>query len=254
MVVSEGKTMQNQVVVVTGASGGIGSAICERYANEGAHVVVTYNANPEKAQALERRLAGSGHLVAQAQVDQSDSLRKLAAQVAEQYSKVNVLVNCAGVTRQVQHADLDGLDDELIDRIFRINWRGAFSSVRAFKDLLAKDPGGTIINISSIAGTTGVGSNVAYCASKAALDSMTRSLARALAPKIRVFSVAPGWVEGEYAQRMDPEMLATQKRLTPLQRIAQAEDVAKAVLAATTMLTFSTGNIIHVDGGRPLGI
>jgi 3-oxoacyl-[acyl-carrier protein] reductase len=109
-----------------------------------------------------------------------------------------------------------------------------------------------VINISSIAGRTAVGSNIAYCASKAALDSMTLSLARALAPQIRVVSVSPGWVEGEYARRMRPELIEEQRRKTPLGRIAHAQDVANAVVAVATLLTFTTGAIIPVDGGRPL--
>jgi 3-oxoacyl-[acyl-carrier protein] reductase len=113
--------------------------------------------------------------------------------------------------------------------------------------------GGVIVNISSVAGRTGLGSNIAYCASKAALDSMTRSLARALAPQVRVLSVSPGWVDGEYARRMPPDVIAEQEAQTPLNRIATAEDVAEAVYAAAAHLTFSTGDIIPVDGGRPLG-
>ena len=109
-----------------------------------------------------------------------------------------------------------------------------------------------IINISSIAARTAVGSNVAYCASKAAIDNITMSLARALAPKIRVVSVSPGWVNGEYAQQMPTEMIQQQRQLTPLGRIAEAEDVANAVFAVATQLTFTTGAIIPVDGGRPL--
>ena len=246
-------SLQNQVALVTGGGGGIGSIICRKLAQAGARVIIT-DVNLDAARAVASSLPGEGHFASNAPVDDSAALKKFAGLMAEQYGTLDVLVNCVGVTRQVVHEDLDGLDDELIDRIFRINWRGAFATVRAFKELLAKDPGGTVINISSIAGTTGVGSNVAYCASKAALDSMTRSLARALAPKIRVVSIAPGWVEGEYAKKMDPEMIATQKRLTPLNRLAQAEDVANAVLAVATLLTFSTGDIIHVDGGRPLGV
>jgi 3-oxoacyl-[acyl-carrier protein] reductase len=147
---------------------------------------------------------------------------------------------------------LDGLDDALFDQIMQTNVRGAFACVRAFQDLLMAGNGGTVINISSIAARTGVGSNVAYCASKAAMDSMTRSLARALAPQIRVVSVAPGWVWGEYAARMDEAYIQQQIDKTPLGRIAQPEDVAEAVLAVATQLTFSTGCIIPVDGGRPL--
>jgi 3-oxoacyl-[acyl-carrier protein] reductase len=109
-----------------------------------------------------------------------------------------------------------------------------------------------IVNISSVAAVTGIGSNVAYCASKAAIDSMTRSLGRALAPQIRVVSVSPGWVLGEYAKQIDPAYLKMQQDLTPLGRLATPEDVANTVLALATYLTFTTGNIVPVDGGRPL--
>jgi 3-oxoacyl-[acyl-carrier protein] reductase len=244
--------MDGRVVVVTGASGGIGSAICRAVAEVGATVVITYANNQQQAQALASNLPGGGHLVAQVHVEDSDSVRQLAAVVAERYGTVDVLVNCAGISRPVAHSDLEALDDDLIDAIFRVNWRGAFAAVRAFKDLLANQDGGVVINISSVAAVTGLGSNVAYCASKAALDSMTRSLARALAPQIRVVSVSPGWVEGEYAQRMDQAVIEEQRRKTPLGRIAEPDDVAQAVLAAATTLRFSTGCIIPVDGGRPL--
>ena len=198
-------------------------------------------------------LPGHGHLAVHAPVDDSAALGLLAVLVAEHYGTLDVLVNNAGVTRPVPHGDLDALDDELIDQIFRINWRGAFASIRAMRALLAGHGGGLVVNISSVAGQTGVGSNVAYCASKAALDSLTRSLARALAPDIRVVSVAPGWVEGDYARRAAPAMLDEQRRRTPLGRIARADEVASAVLAVATLLPFTTGNIIPVDGGRPLG-
>jgi 3-oxoacyl-[acyl-carrier protein] reductase len=151
-------------------------------------------------------------MAAHAPVDDSAALARLVASVAEHYGTLDVLVNNAGVTRQIPHADLDALADELIDWIFRVNWRGAFASVRAFRALLAGGDGGLVVNISSIAGTSGFGSNVAYCASKAA---WTRSPARWLA------------------------------------RIA--EDVAETVLAAATLLRFTTGAILPVDSGRPLG-
>ena len=124
--------------------------------------------------------------------------------------------------------------------------------VRAFRSLLADRGNGLVINISSIAGTTAIGSNVAYCASKAAVDSMTKSLARALAPTIRVVSIAPGWVEGDYARRADPAYLQQQIDKTPLGRIARAEDVAAAAVGLSTSLRFATGCIVPVDGGRPL--
>jgi 3-oxoacyl-[acyl-carrier protein] reductase len=243
--------LDDKIVVVTGGAGGIGSAICQTCAEAGARLVITYNTRADRAQRLANRLGG-GHIVAHAPVDDSAALRRLAVEVGERYGGVDVLVNNAGMTRAVPHADLDALDDALIDQIFRVNWRGAFASVRAFKPLLAAGHGGLVINISSVAGQTGIGSNVAYCASKAAMDVMTKSLARALAPQIRVVSIAPGWVEGEYARRADPAMLEEQRQKTPLKRIAQAQDVADAVVAVATMLTFTTGSIIPVDGGRPL--
>jgi len=243
--------MQGKVAIVTGGGGGIGSAICRRLAQAGAQVVVI-DLQEEKAQALVDSLPGANHMVSSASITASAALAALAAQLGERYGKVDLLVNNAGVTTPVAHDDLDGLTDEWIDRIFQINWRGAFACVRAFKKLLQTGAGGTVINISSIAGTTGVGSNVAYCASKAAIDSMTRSLARALAPEIRMVSVAPGWVLGEYAKRMDPAYLQQQIDLTPLGRLATPEDVADTVWAIATTLTFMTGNVVPVDGGRPL--
>ena len=109
-----------------------------------------------------------------------------------------------------------------------------------------------VVNISSIAAVTGVGSNVAYCASKAALNAMTLSLARALAPTVRVVSVSPGVVETRFIQALDQSWLKEQERRTPLGRLASPEEVADAVLAAATSLRYSTGCIIPVDGGRPL--
>jgi len=245
-------SLENQVAVVTGGGGGIGSVICQYLAEAGASVVLTYHQSVEKTQAVADSLAGDNHLVVQAPVDDSAALAQLAEQIQAHYARLDILVNNAGITRPVAHDDLDSLDDTLIDDIFRTNWRGAFASIRAFKNLLMADDGGLIINISSIAARTAVGSNVAYCASKAAMDSMTMSLARALAPKIRVVSVSPGWVEGDYAKKMPPEILDEQRQKTPLHRIAQPEDVADAVIAVATQLTFSTGCIIPVDGGRPL--
>lgn len=244
-------SMMGQVAIVTGGAGGIGSAICRRLANAGAQIVVL-DLQEEKAQELVDSLPGQNHMVSNASITESLALKNLAQQIAERYGKVDLLVNNAGITTPVDHDDLDGLSDEWIDRIFQINWRGSFACIRAFKNLLQKEDGGTIVNISSIAGTTGIGSNVAYCASKAAIDSMTRSLGRALAPKIRVVSVAPGWVLGEYAKRMDPAYLQQQVDLTPLGRLATPEDVAETVWAIATSLPLMTGNIVPVDGGRPL--
>ena len=247
------KALDGKVALVTGGGGGIGSAISRRLAAAGARVVITYNSDRQKAEAVAASLDGQGHLVVAAPVDDSAAQAALSELIGERFGRLDILVNNAGVTRGVPHDDLDALDDELIDQIFRVNWRGAFATIRALKPHLMASDSAVVINISSIAGRTGVGSNVAYCASKAAMDSMTRSLARALAPKIRVLSVSPGWVHGELAKRMPPALIAEQEARTPLGRIAEAEDVAEAVFAVVANLRFSTGDIIPVDGGRPLG-
>ena len=244
--------LAGRVAIVTGGGGGIGSAICRRLAGLGSAVIVVVADNLDRAEALVATLPGDGHLAVRAGVDQLDAVNALAARIANDPGRLDVLVNAAGVTRPVAHDDLDALDDELIDRIFRVNWRGSFAMIRACQNLLARDEGGIVINISSVAATTGLGSNVAYCASKAALDSMTRSLGRALAPAIRVVSVSPGWVHGEYAAAMPPEVLDHQLAATPMGRLATPDDVADAVEAAL-MLRVTTGAIIPVDGGRPLG-
>ncbi len=245
-------SLQGQVALVTGGGGGIGSAISRRLAAAGASVVITWHTDETKARKVADGLAGQNHTVMQASVTDSYALAALAAQITERYGRLDLLVNNAGITTPVPHDDLDALSDEWIDRIFQTNWRGAFATIRACKELLLAGDGGTVVNLSSVAAVTGIGSNVAYCASKAAMDSMTRSLARALAPKVRVVSVSPGWVLGEYAKRMDPAYIQQQADLTPLKRLASPEDVAETVWAVAAKLTFMTGNIVPVDGGRPL--
>ena len=238
--------------VVTGGGGGIGSEICRALASAGYQVVINYQNNLEKAQATLDSLEGEGHSLFKASVTDSNSLRGMADFVKEKYGRLDILVNNAGITKPVPHADLEGLEDEWFDKIMQTNVRGSFAMVRAFKSLLLLGNQSVVINISSIAGRTGVGSNVAYCASKAAMDSMTRSLGRALAPQIRVVSLSPGWVMGEYAARSPAIMIEEQRNKTPLNRLAEAQDVAKAVIAIAQNFTFSTGCIFPVDGGREL--
>ncbi len=243
------------VALVTGGAGSMGTTICEALAQEGFRVVVGYNSSAEKAEALVARLPGSGHAALLAPVTNSAGLATLAAEIESRFGVCDVLVNCAGVTRFVAHEDLVGLDDALIENILATNVRGPFATVRAIRPLLEKSKmrgGGVVINISSIAGVTAMGSNIIYCASKAAVDNMTKSLARALAPKIRVVSVSPGLVANDFVQSMDKAWLDEQVIRTPLKRLAAPEEAAAAVIAAVKHLTFTTGSIIPVDGGRPL--
>jgi 3-oxoacyl-[acyl-carrier protein] reductase len=252
---SKTPTAERGVAVVTGGAGSIGSFICAALAREGFRVVVGYNRSAQKAQSLAAGLPGEGHAALPAPVTDTAALAGLAAEIDRRHGVCDVLVNCAGTTRFVPHGDLEGLDDTLIDSILATNVRGVFAAVRALRPLLekSKQPGGAVIvNISSIAALTAMGSNVIYCASKAAVDNITKSLGRALAPLIRVVSVAPGVVDNDFIRSMDPRWLEEQVSRTPLKRLAAPEEVAAAVIAAIKQLTFATGAIIPVDGGRPL--
>jgi len=240
------------VAVVTGGAGGIGSVICRKLAEAGMSVVVGYNRSAEKAEGLAKELPGAGHSARYAPVTDSAALTALATGI----ERCDALVNCAGTTRFVKHSDLHALDDALIDTILATNVRGAFAAVRALRPLLEKSTlpgGGVVVNLSSAAGNIAIGSNVMYCASKAALDNMTKSLGRALAPSIRVVSVAPALVDTEFVKSLDQGWHDEQAARTPLGRLATPEEVATAVTAVITTLTFTTGAILAVDGGRTLG-
>lgn len=243
------------VALVTGGAGGIGTAICRALAAAGFRIIVGFNRSGAVAEELASTLPGSGHAALAAPVTDSAALKSLAALLERRWGGCDVLVNCAGTTRFVPHADLDGLDDTLIDTILATNVRGAVAAVRALRPLLERSQltgGGVVINISSTAAVSAIGSNIIYCASKAALDSLTKSLARALAPRIRVLSVSPGLVDTEFVKSLDPKWRDEQAARTPLGRLATPEEVGQAIVAAVRQLTFSTGSIVLVDGGRLL--
>ena len=178
--------MEGQVAVVTGGAGGIGTGIAQCLAAQGARVVITGRRDQAALDAAAAALPGDGHWGYCVAVDDTPGMERFAAAIEARYGRLDVLVNNAGITKWVAHDDLDGLDDELIDTVFRVNWRGPFVGIRVFRKLLEAGSGGVVINISSGSGTSGFGSNVAYCAAKAGINMMTRSLARALAPKVRV--------------------------------------------------------------------
>ena len=244
--------LAGKVAVICGGSGGIGAASAGLLAAAGATVVVGYHSNAGKAEAVAAGLTGTGHLALPAPMTDSAALGRLAATVGDRFGRADILVNSAGMTKPVAHRELDGLTDELIDEVFKVNWRGPFAAVRAFRPLLAAGGDGLIVNISSIAATTGIGSSIAYCGAKAGLDIMSVALARALAPEIRVLVVSPGVVDTEFVAGRTAEANAKIAAGTPLKRVASTDEVARAVLACATHLTFSTGSIIQVDGGRHL--
>jgi 3-oxoacyl-[acyl-carrier protein] reductase len=184
-------------------------------------------------------------------------LRRMADEVRSSYGRCDVLVNSAGFTRLVPHGDLEALDDATIDAIMVANVRGPFATIRALAPLLkasgaASGEASVIVNVSSIAAFTGAGSNVAYGASKAALDTMSMSLARALGPEIRVVAVSPGMVDTGFVPGRSRAALEKAAAATPLKRIVGPDDVALAVMACITHLKATTGSIVVADGGRHL--
>jgi 3-oxoacyl-[acyl-carrier protein] reductase len=238
--------LEGKVAVILGGTGGIGAATATRFANAGATVVVTSQSDVAKAQQVVDSLPGSGHLAA------VTSLADLASRVKAQFGRADILVNTAGFTKPVKHADLDALTDELIDEIMKVNWRAQFAAIRAFRALLDESGDGLVVNVSSISASTGVGSNIAYCAAKAGLDVMAVSLARALAPRIRVLNVSPGVVDTSFVPGRGADFNDKVAATTPLGRIGTPDDIAAAIEACATHLKFSTGVTIVVDGGRRL--
>jgi 3-oxoacyl-[acyl-carrier protein] reductase len=244
--------LSSKVAVIIGGSGGIGAAAAQALAAEGATVVVTWRSGQAAAEALLAKLPSSGHLAHRAVVEDTPTLTSLAGDVVAALGRCDILVNSAGYTRPIPIGDLDALTDDFIDDMFKVNWRGQFAAIRAFAPLLKASGDGLIVSVSSIAGLNGVGSNLAYAAIKAGIDTMTKSLARALAPEVRVMSVSPGVVATDFVPGRDAAALEKVAPTIPLRRVATAEDVGRAIAACATHLTYSTGSLIVVDGGRAL--
>jgi 3-oxoacyl-[acyl-carrier protein] reductase len=249
------QSMTGKVVLVVGGAGSIGAVAARRFAELGGRIAISHRDSPEEAAAaaaVVQSLPGEGHAAFVADVARTDTLLALRGEIERQFGRLDVLVNAAGFTKPVPHADLDALDDELIDRMFAVNWRGQFAAIRTFAPLLKASGNGLIVSISSIAGTNGIGSSIAYCAAKAGIDVMTKSLARVLAPEVRVLAVAPGVVDTAFVPGRGADFNAKTANTTPLKRIATAEDIASAILACATQLGFATGTTFVVDGGRSL--
>ncbi len=245
--------LDGRVAVVVGGAGAIGAVTARRLAERGARVALIHRADePQRTQAVIDSLPGVGHRVYTASVTDSAALQRAAMSVLADMGPASILVNSAGFTQPVPLADLAGLTDELIDSIFQVNWRGVFATIRAFAPQMKTAPDAVVVNVSSIAATTGQGSNLAYAASKAATDLMTKSLAKALSPDVRVVGISPGVVNTGFVPGRSAEFNQKAAATTPLRRVGEAEDVAQAIVALTTSLAFSTGITLVVDGGRHL--
>ncbi|MGA0611760.1 SDR family NAD(P)-dependent oxidoreductase [Caldimonas sp. KR1-144] len=245
--------LDGRTAVITGGTGAIGAATAQRLAALGARIVLLHRGADADAQPLLAELPGHGHFAVTASVTDSASLGAAAQTVRERAGGASMLINCAGFTKPVPAADLDALDDALIDEIFAVNWRGLFAGIRAFAPLLREGEESVIVNVSSIAGLSGQGSNLAYAAAKAGTDALTKSLAKALAPRIRVLAVSPGVVDTPFVPGRDAGFNDKVGASIPLKRVGVADDVAAAITACCTSFVYATGSIFIADGGRHLG-
>jgi len=245
--------LDGKVAVIIGGAGAIGIATARQFAALGARVALVHRStDPARTQPILASLQGSGHQFYTASVTDSASLNNVAAQIQNDMGAIHILVNSAGFTQPVPLNDLEALSDELIDSIFQVNWRGVFASIRAFTPHMKKAQDPVIINVSSIAAFTGMGSNLAYAAAKAGTDLMTKALAKALSPELRVVGISPGVVNTSFVPGRGPEFNQKAASATPLRRVGESEDVAQAIVALTTTLAFATGTTLVVDGGRHL--
>ncbi len=251
--------LDGKVAVITGGAGAIGLATARRLAARGCRIVsLDRNATPEGRADISAKLAAlpvvasGAHLGLVADITDSVSLKAAAVAVRAQAGRCDILVNSAGFTRAVPAADLEGLSDELFDAILTANLRGVFATIRAFMPLLKASGDGLVVTVSSIAGFTGTGSNLAYVAAKAGVDIITESLAKALAPQVRLLCVSPGAVASGFVPGRGADFNEKTAATTPLKRVGQPEDVAATVEACATTLRFATGTRLVVDGGRHL--
>jgi NAD(P)-dependent dehydrogenase (short-subunit alcohol dehydrogenase family) len=245
-------SLSGQVAVIVGATGGMGFATAKRLAEQGARIVGIVRRNKEKAEEMFATLPNQqlNHFLLLASIDDSVSLIKAAHEVKQQAGRCDILVNTAGTTRSIPHVNLDALSDDVFDEIMKINVRGVFSTIKVFTPLLKETGQALIVNITSAAGIRTGGSNIAYAASKAALDSVTRNLSKALAPSIRVVSLAPSAVDTNFLPNRSREFLENAAKATPLGRIGEVDDIASMIEALATTIRFTTGNCFVIDGGR----
>jgi 3-oxoacyl-[acyl-carrier protein] reductase len=244
--------LSGKSAVVTGGGVGTGRAIVLDLAKGGCNVIVNYSKSAAQAEetAQEAVALGVKAEAVQADVRDDDAVRSMMKQAADSFGRLDVLVNNAGGTRHIDHADLEAVTKEDWDFIIDTNAWGTFQSVRAAVPHMRANEGGSIVNISSVAGVYAVGSSIPYCASKAAINNMTVSMARALAPDIRVNGVAPGYIDTRWwSEREHYEVIKQMAAdAAPLKDVCRPEDVAKLVVdLATARLV--TGQVVVMDGG-----
>jgi 3-oxoacyl-[acyl-carrier protein] reductase len=241
--------------IVTGAGTGVGQATAVALARRGCSVLVNYSRSKEGAEKTAAEVEAQGVRAIPHRCDVSDDAgcRAMVETAVGEFGRLDVLVNNAGTTSFIPHAELERVTDEEWDRILGVNLKGPFQLSRAAATALAEGEGGEIVNVSSVAGIVGQGSSIPYCASKAALNNLTVTLARVLAPQIRVNAVAPGfiagdWLEGGLGPAYEPVKKAMEEK-APLGRVCSAEDVSDAILSLITGSDLVTAHVMPVEGG-----
>lgn len=241
--------------LVTGAATGIGRSAALALARNGYDVVINFSRSEEaaKATATDAEAAGARTLLYRCDVSDDACVRAMLDAAKEKFGRLDALINNAGTTIDVEPKNLAGVKVEDWNRVFGVNVLGLFLVTRAAVPLLRKSPNGCIVNTCSIAGLRPTAQPLPYAASKAAVANLTKTLANALGPEIRVNAVAPGWMEGDWMKRTLAEnyqgLMARRARYTPLERCCTADDVAETMLSLILSNRFVTGEIIIIDGG-----
>lgn len=243
------------VALVTGAARGIGRCAALELARHGYDVVVNYSRSREAAESVAAAVdaIGGRSLLSQADVSDDKQVARMVAHIKEELGRLDALVNNAGITISTPPSDLDGLSMDDWDMVFAVNVRGLFQVTRACLPLLREAPGAAIVNLSSIAGLRPGPQPFPYAASKAAVANLTRTLAGALGPRIRVNAVAPGWIEGEWMKQALGEnyerLMERRAQMTPLKRCVTEEEVAVTIVNLITSNPFVNGEVVVIDGG-----
>ena len=251
--------LKQAVGIVTGSSSGVGASTARQLAARGTNVVINYSRSVDAAErvAEECRELGAEVLVCQADVSKDSDCQRMVENTLSRWGRLDILVNNAGTTKFVTHSDLAGLDHQDFQDIYAVNVIGAFQMVRAAQDALTASGDASIVNVASIAGVKGVGSSIAYAASKGALITMTKSLARVMGPSIRVNAVCPGFIEGDWlaegmGQAVYEQTLSFLRAKTPLQTTCTADSVAESILSFIDGHSVVTGQHLILDGGHLL--
>ena len=253
--------MERKVAIVTGSATGVGAATAVLLAEKGCNVIINYTKSKKEADETAEiiRKKGIEAIVCQGDVANDDDCRAMAQAAVDAWGKIDYLVNNAGKTKFNPFPNLEGLNKEDFLDIYAVNVVGAYQMIRAVEPHMRKLGKGAIVNNSSIGGVTGIGSSIAYAASKAALNMMTKSLAHVLGPEIRINSVAPGmiqtrWLKEGLQDEAYEKMLQQAQKSLPLKEVATAEDVAESLVWFLEGAKLVTGEILIVDSGIHLGI